>query len=101
MARGGAVEVRVSARGVAFWRKGNGRPLTGIRVRVLTTGRHVEFFDWPSPGEVGVLTSEEARIGERSRAVPRWGRRCREQTLHVDGGEARWVQPPALRASRS
>ena len=57
-----AVEVRVSARGQAFWMKGNGRPLTDARCRVRTTGQHVEFFDWPAPGQL-----LRAPVGEHER----------------------------------
>jgi hypothetical protein len=86
-----AVEARVSARGLAFALKGNGRPVTGTGVRVRTTGQHVEFLDWPRPGETAVLTSEEARIGERSRAVPLWGRRWDELDFLAFGGAAMWT----------
>jgi hypothetical protein len=86
-----AVEVRVSARGLAFWLKGNGTPLTDTRMRVRTSGQRVEFFDWPRPGETAVLTSEEARIGDRRRAVPRWGRRWDELDFLAFGGAAMWT----------
>jgi hypothetical protein len=86
-----AVEVRVSARGAAFWMKGNGRPLTGARARVRTTGQHVEFFDWPTPGESAILTSDEARIGDRSRAQPLFGRRWDELDFAAFGGAAMWT----------
>lgn len=86
-----AVEVRVSARGLAFAMRGNRRPFTGTRVRVRTTGQHVELFDWPRPGETAVLTSEEARIGDTSRAVPRWGRRWDELDFAAFGGAAMWT----------
>jgi hypothetical protein len=86
-----AVEVRVSARGAAFWMKGNGRPLTDARCRVLTTGQHVEFHDWPAPGDVAFLTSHEARIGERSRAQPRFGRRWDDLDFVAFGGAAMWT----------
>jgi hypothetical protein len=86
-----AVEVRVSARGAAFWMKGNGRPLTGARARVRTTGQHVEFFDWPTPGESAILTSDEARIGDRSRAQPLFGRRWDELDFVAFGGAAMWT----------
>jgi hypothetical protein len=86
-----AVEVRVSARGQAFWMKGNGRPLTNARCRVLTTGQHVEFPDWPAPGQSAILTSEEARIGERSRERPIFGRRWDELDFVAFGGAAMWT----------
>ena len=86
-----AVEVRVSARGMAFRMKGDGRPLTGTRCRVRTTGQQVEFFDWPAPGESAILTSEEARIGERSRGQPRFGRRWDELDFLAFGGAAMWT----------
>jgi hypothetical protein len=86
-----AVEVRVSARGFAFARKGNRRPLTDTRTRVRTTGQHVEFLDWPHPGETAVLTSAEARIGDRGRAVPLWGRRWDELDFVAFGGAAMWT----------
>jgi hypothetical protein len=86
-----AVEVRVSARGQAFWMKGNGRPLTDARCRVLTTGQHVEFLDWPAPGESAILTSEEARIGDRSRERPIFGRRWDELDFVAFGGAAMWT----------
>jgi hypothetical protein len=86
-----AVEVRVSARGAAFWVKGNGRPLTAVRARVRTSGQHVEFFDWPAPGESAILTSEEARIGDRSREQPLFGRRWDELDFVAFGGAAMWT----------
>src|SRR5215211_1909464 len=86
-----AVEVRVSARGAAFAMKGNGRPLTEARARVRTTGQHVEFFDWPRAGETAVLTSEETRIGDRSRERPRFGRRWDELDFLAFGGAAMWT----------
>jgi hypothetical protein len=86
-----AVEVRVSARGVAFALKGNRRPLAGTRARVRTSGQHVELFDWPGPGETAVLTSVEARIGERRRAEPRFGRRWDELDFVAFGGAALWT----------
>ena len=86
-----AVEVRVSARGAAFWMKGNGRPLTDVRARVRTSGQHVEFFDWPAPGESAILTSEEARIGDRSREQPLFGRRWDELDFVAFGGAAMWT----------
>ena len=51
MAAEEAVDVGISARGQAFWMKGNGRPVTDTRCRVRTTGQHVEFLDWPAPGK--------------------------------------------------
>jgi hypothetical protein len=86
-----AVEVRVSARGQAFRMKGNGRPLTDVRCRVRTTGQHVEFLDWPAPGESAILTSEEARIGDRSREQPLFGRRWDELDFVAFGGAAMWT----------
>jgi len=86
-----AVEVWVSARGAAFWMKGNGRPLTDVRCRVLTTGQHVEFHDWPAHGANAVLTSREARIGDRSRAQPRFGRRWDDLDFVAFGGAAMWT----------
>lgn len=86
-----AVEVRVSARGQAFWMKGNGRPLIDARCRVLTTGQHVEFLDWPARGESAILTSEEARIGDRSRERPIFGRRWDELDFVAFGGAAMWT----------
>ena len=86
-----AVEVRVSARGLAFARKGNGRPLTDTLARVRTTGQHVELLDWPCAGETAVLTSEEARIGDRRRAEPLWGRRWDELDFLAFGGAAMWT----------
>lgn len=56
-----AVEVRVSARGIAFALKGNGRPLTDTRARVRTAGQHVEFYDWPRPGVTVACTAGERR----------------------------------------
>jgi hypothetical protein len=86
-----AVEVRVSARGPAFAMKGNRRPLTETRARVRTTGQHVEFFDWPRAGETAILTSEEARIGDRGRERPRFGRRWDELDFLAFGGAAMWT----------
>jgi hypothetical protein len=86
-----AVEVRVSARGLAFLMKGNGNPLTGTRARVRTSGQHVEFSDWPRPGATAVLTSEEARIGEERRTQPRFGRRWDELDFVAFGGAAMWT----------
>ena len=86
-----AVEVRVSARGQAFWMKGNGRPLTDARCRVRTTGQHVEFADWPDPGVTAVMTSEECRIGETRRREPRFGRRWDELDFLAFGGAAMWT----------
>jgi hypothetical protein len=86
-----ALEVRVSARGVAFLMKGNGRPLTDARCRVLTTGQHVEFLDWPRPGATALLTSEEVRIGHERRAQPRFGRRWDELDFVAFGGAAMWT----------
>jgi hypothetical protein len=86
-----AVEVRASARGLAFLMKGNGRPLTGTRARVRTSGQHVEFFDWPEPGTTAVLTSEEVRIGDRRRAEPRFGRRWDDLDFVAFGGAAMWT----------
>jgi hypothetical protein len=86
-----AVDVRVSARGLAFAMKGNPRPLTDTLARVGTSGQHVEFFDWPRPGETAVLTSDEARIGERRRAEPRWGLRWDELDMLAFGGAAMWT----------
>jgi hypothetical protein len=86
-----AVELRVSARGLAFLAKGNGRPLTGTRARVRTSGQHAEFYDWPRPGDTGVLTSEEARIGDRRREQPRFGRRWDELDFLAFGGAAMWT----------
>ena len=86
-----AVDVRVSARGLAFAMKGNPRPLTDTLARVRTSGQHVEFFDWPRPGETAVLTSDEARIGERRRAEPRWGLRWDELDMLAFGGAAMWT----------
>jgi hypothetical protein len=86
-----AVEVRVSARGLAFLMKGNGRPLTGARCRVLTTGQQVEFLDWPAPGDSAILTSDEVRIGDRSREQPRFGRRWDDLDFLAFGGAARWT----------
>jgi hypothetical protein len=86
-----AVEVRVSARGLAFLTRGNGRPLTDTRARVRTSGQHVELFDWPRPGATAVLTSEEARIGDERRAQPRFGRRWDELDFLAFGGAAMWT----------
>jgi hypothetical protein len=86
-----AVELRVSARGLAFVLKGNGRPLTDTRARVRTTGQHAEFFDWPRPGEMAVLTSEESRIGDRRREQPRFGRRWDALDFLAFGGAAMWT----------
>jgi hypothetical protein len=86
-----AVEVRVSARGLAFLMKGNGTPLTGARGRVRTSGQHVEFYDWPRPGETSILTSAEARIGDERRAEPRFGRRWDELDFLAFGGAAMWT----------
>ena len=55
--------------------KGNGRPLTDARARVRTSGQHVELFDWPRPGDTATFAGGEARIGDRSREQPRFGRR--------------------------
>lgn len=87
----GAVEVRVTARGLAFAMRGNRRPFTNTRTCVRTTGQHVEFFDWPRPRDTAVLTSEEARIGDQSRAVPLWGRRWDELDFAAFGGAAMWT----------
>jgi hypothetical protein len=86
-----AVEVRVSGRGQAFRMKGNGHPFTDLRCRVRTTGQHVELFDWPAHGDTAVLTSEESRIGDRARAVPRWGRRWDDLDFLAFGGAAMWT----------
>jgi hypothetical protein len=86
-----AVELRVSARGLAFVMKGNGRPLTDTRARVRTSGQHTEFFDWPRPGETAVVTSEECRIGDRRREQPRFGRRWDELDFLAFGGAAMWT----------
>jgi hypothetical protein len=85
------VEVKVSARGLAFAMRGNGRPLTDTRARVRTTGQHVEFFDWPRSGETAILTSDEARIGDRGREQPLWGRRWDELDFLAFGGAAMWT----------
>jgi hypothetical protein len=86
-----AVEVTVSARGLAFWMKGNRAPFTDVRARVRTSGQHVEFLDWPHPGASAVLTSEDVRIGDRSRAVPVWGRRWDDLDWLAFGGAAMWT----------
>jgi hypothetical protein len=86
-----AVEARMSARGLAFALRGNGRPVTDTRVRVRTTGQHVEFFDWPRPGQTSVMTSEESRIGEHARREPRFGRRWDELDFLAFGGAAMWT----------
>jgi len=86
-----AVEVRTSARGLAFALKGHGRPLEETLVRVRTSGQHVEFLDWPRPGATAVLTSEECRIGEQRRAKPRWGMRWDELDMLAFGGAAMWT----------
>ena len=86
-----AVEVRVSARGSAFAMRGNRRPFTDTRMRVRTTGQHVELFDWPRTGQTAVLTSEGASIGDASRAVPRWGRRWDDLDFAAFGGAAMWT----------
>jgi hypothetical protein len=86
-----AVDVRVSARGPAFALRGRRRPLTNTRARVRTTGQHVEFYDWPSPGETAVMTSEECRIGDRRRERPLWGRRWDELDFLAFGGAAMWT----------
>jgi hypothetical protein len=86
-----AVEVKMSARGHAFALRGNRRPATDTRVRVRTTGQHVEFFDWPRPGVTAVMTSEECRIGDRSRSEPRFGRRWDELDFLAVGGAAMWT----------
>jgi hypothetical protein len=86
-----AVEVRVSARGLAFFMKGNRRPLIDARARVRTSGQHVEFFDWPRPGATALLTSEQVRIGDERRAQPRFGRRWDELDFVAFGGAAMWT----------
>ena len=86
-----AVEARMSARGLAFALKGRRRPVTDTRVRVRTTGQPVEFLDWPRPGETAVMTSEECRIGDRSRAEPRFGLRWDELDFVAFGGAAMWT----------
>jgi hypothetical protein len=86
-----AVEVRMTARGLAFAMKGNGRPVTCARARVRTTGQLVEFADWPRPGETAVMTSEECRIGDRSRREPRFGLRWDELDFVAFGGAAMWT----------
>jgi hypothetical protein len=86
-----AVQMRVTARGPAFAMRGNRRPFTDTRVRVRTTCQHVEFLDWPSAGEMATLTAEEARIGERRRAEPLWGRRWDELDFLAFGGAAMWT----------
>jgi hypothetical protein len=86
-----AVEVRMSARGHAFALRGNRRPVTDTQVRVRTTGQHVEFSDWPDPGVSAVMTSEECRIGDRSRREPRFGRRWDELDFLAFGGAAMWT----------
>ena len=84
-----AVEVRLSARGLAFALKGNGRPVTDTRARVRTSGQHVEFLDWPRPGETAVLTSAECRIGDERRERPRFGARWDEFDFLAFGGAGR------------
>ena len=86
-----SVEVGMSARGHAFALRGNRSPVTDTRVRVHTTGQHVEFFDWPRPGVTAVMTSEECRIGDRSRSEPRFGRRWDELDFLAFGGAAMWT----------
>jgi hypothetical protein len=86
-----AVELRASARGLAFALRGNGHPLHDARLRVRTSGQHVEFFDWPRPGESAVLTSEECRIGDERREQPRFGRRWDELDFLAFGGAAFWT----------
>jgi hypothetical protein len=86
-----AVEARVSARGIAFALKGNGRPLRDTRARVRTTGQRVEFYDWPRPGVTAVLTSEECRIDGERRAQPHWGRRWDALDMLAFGGAAMWT----------
>jgi hypothetical protein len=86
-----AVDVRVSARGLAFTLKGKPRPLTATLARVGTSGQHVEFFDWPRPGATAVFTSDEARIGDRRRAEPRFGLRWDELDMLAFSGAAMWT----------
>ena len=86
-----AIEVRMSANGHAFALRGNRRPVSDTRVRVRTTGQHVQFFDWPRPGETAVMTSEECRIGDQSRREPRFGRRWDELDFLAFGGAAMWT----------
>jgi hypothetical protein len=86
-----AVEVRVSARGLAFALKGRRRPLVRTRARVQTTGQHVDFLDWPRAGETATMTSDECRIGNRSRREPRFGRRWDELDFLAFGGAAMWT----------
>jgi hypothetical protein len=81
----------MSARGLAFALKGNARPVTDTRVRVRTSGQHVEFLDWPRPGETAVMTSEGCRIGDRSRGEPRFGLRWDELDFVAFGGAAMWT----------
>jgi hypothetical protein len=83
--------VSVSARGLAFLMKGNGRPLTGARARVRTSGQHVEFFGWPRPGATALLTSEEVRIGDERRAQSRFGPRWDDLDFVAFGGAAMWT----------
>jgi hypothetical protein len=86
-----AVEVRVSARGLAFALRGSPRPLTHVLARIRTSGQHVKFSDWPRRGDTAVLTSDEARIGDRRRAEPRWGLRWDELDMLAFGGAAMWT----------
>jgi hypothetical protein len=58
---------------------------------VPTTGQQVEFFDWPRPGATAVLTSAEARIGDRGRTAPVWGSRWDELDFVAFGGAAMWT----------
>ena len=86
-----AVEVRLSAWGLAFAVKGHRRPLRDTRTRVRTFGQQVEFFDWPRTGETAILTSEECRIGHEHREHPRWGRRWDEFDFLAFAGAALWT----------
>ena len=86
-----AVEVRVSARGAAFCDEGQQPTAGGRALPGATTGQHVEFLDWPAPGESAILTSDEARIGDRSREQPRFGRRWDELDFVAFGGAAMWT----------
>jgi len=86
-----AVEVRVSARGLAFALRGRRRPLVGTRARVRTTGQHVDFLDWPRVGETATMTSAECRIGDQSRREPRFGRRWDDLDFLAFGGAAMWT----------
>jgi hypothetical protein len=86
-----AVDMRVSARGLAFATKGRFRLLRDVHARVGTRGQRVELFDWPCAGTTALFTRAECQIGECRRAHPRWGRRWDDLDFLAFAGAALWT----------